>query len=520
MKRILILSFLFAGLLGPSSVSAFDLDSLLVESVGGKVGAEKLKSLTSWEMRGRAKFGGMTGTFVRCFVRPDKYYMKITLPELNLEQAFDGETAWQTDLNGRVSELKGYLRDEMIQDIYMLSFDYLFSDSLEKMASYLGIKEINGKVYHEVAFFPFGSDTVLTYYDTATGLESYSVAGIDQLASHMYQGDYRSVSGLLIPYHMRNEVPATNFEAEFFTASVKLDAEIDMTIFAAPENVLSDYLFPPDSDKVTLEVSYYNGHISIPVVVNGQKKLMMFLDTGASSNVLNLSAVSDLELPRVGTMSALGVGGAEEMVLVQTDSIQIGALTLYNQVAAAMDLDAAFQPSGSGRFGGLLGQDFWSRFPVLVDYYYSKITVFNPDKFTPPPGGVEVPFHLSMLVPTIRGEVEGVEGDFIVDLGNASGLLLNKHFVDDNNLESTLSLSLYSKRAFGGIGGMVIGRNAYTSIFKMGDVELKSLLVFIPDTAVGMMGSEAVAGNIGNRVLEKFRVLFDYHRCRMIFYRY
>jgi len=520
MKRLLLLSCFAVAISCHLPANAFDLDSLLIESVGGKIAAEKLRNLKSWEMRGRAKFGGMTGTFERRFVRPDKYYMKITLPKLDLIQAFDGETAWQTDLNGRVSELKGYLRDEMIQDIYMLSFDYMFTDTLEKLATYLGTKEIDGKVYHEVAFFPFGDDTVMSYYDTATGLERYSTTGIDQLASHMYQDDYRSVSGLLIPYHVRNEVPATNFEAEFFTANVELDADIDMTIFAPPENVLSDYLFPPDSDQVTLAVSYKDGHIRIPVVVNGKMKLMMLLDTGASANVLNLTAVTDLNLPKVGTMSALGVGGAEEMILVQTDSIQIGALTLYNQVAAAMDLDIAFQPIGSERFGGLLGQDFWSRFPILVDYYHSKITVFNPDNFTPPPGGVEVPFHLSMLVPTIRCEVEGAPGDFIVDIGNASGLLLNKHFVDDNNLEETLSLSLYSKRAFGGVGGIVIGRNAYTSVFRMGDVELKSLLVFIPDTAVGMMGSEAMAGNIGNRVLEKFRVLFDYHKCRMIFYRY
>lgn len=520
MKRLLILSCLFAFVFGNLSANAFNLDSLLIESVGGKLAAEKLKDLKSWEMRGRARFGEMDGTFTRYFVKPNKYYMKITLPKLNLVQAYDGETAWQTDLNGRVSELKGYLRDEMVQDIYMLSFEYMFSDSLDKMARYLGTKEIKGKIYHEVAFFPFGDDTVMTYYDTATGLEHYSTSGIDQLASHAYQDDYRSVSGLLIPYHVKNEVPATNFVAEFFTTSVKLDPEVDLTIFAPPENILSDYLFPPDSDKVTLAVSYENGHVRIPVIVNGKKKLMMFLDTGASANVLNLNAVTDLDLPRVGTMSALGVGGAEEMILVQTDSIQIGALTLYNQVAAAMDLDVAFQPMGNERFGGLLGQDFWSRFPILLDYYHRKITVFNPENFSPPPGGIEVPFHLSMLVPTIRCEVEGAEGDFIVDIGNASGLLLNKNFVDDNKLEEKLSLSLYCRRAFGGIGGMVTGRNAYTSVFRMGDVELKSLLVFIPDTAVGMMGSEAVAGNIGNRVLEKFRVLFDYHKCRMIFYRY
>ncbi|MEW6412609.1 MAG: retropepsin-like aspartic protease [Candidatus Zixiibacteriota bacterium] len=501
-------------------LKAVELSELLIQSAGGEAALETLRNLQAWEVHGRAMLNGQQATFVQYFVRPNRQYTELTFPEFSVVQAFDGEVAWQTDLNGRVSELEGYARKEIVENVYLESFEYLFSDSLARIATYIGLEEQGGEVRHKVAFYPLGSDTLYAFFDTLTGLREVVISNADQLQSYTYLDDYRDVSGLMVPHHTWNEVPEALAKMEFWVDTFLINSPVDSSIFSKPEQTVIDFSFPAGVAEVTLPIKYEDGHIRIPVTINGKKKVWMLLDTGSSSNVFNSGAIADLGLPEVGTMSALGLGGAEQVKLVRTDSVQIGELVLYNQIGGSMDLSKAFSSSGGEVFGGVLGQDFWSRFTILVDYARSKITVYSPGSVNPPSGGISVPFYRTMLIPTVGCSVDGVAGDFIVDIGNPSGVLLNKYFVEQNQLEDKLSLSLYARRAFGGVGGMVTGRNAYTSIFRIGDIELRSLLVFLPDTAVGMMASREIAGNIGNRVLEKFRVLFDYENSRLVFYRY
>jgi hypothetical protein len=515
-KSVLLLLVLSTMICG--SAVAVDLDSLLKVSAGGEEALVTLQSLKSWEVHGRAYLDGMDARWVEYYAAPDKRYSELIMPGFSLIRACDGETVWRTDMNGRASTVEGYSPDQALADIYMESYRYLFTDSLDKVACYNKIVEKDGKGYHEVAFFPHGSDTLLAYLDTATGLVAITVSKYDNHTYTTGKDDYRSVSGLLFPFHNWSKSDEEG-RYEIWVDSVILNTPVDSALFEFPDIKMTDFRFPEGVNQVTLQVKYVDGHIWIPVTLGGHKKVWMVLDTGASCHMLNRWPVEELKYEEVGSFTVSGVGGEADALLLRTDSIQIGGLTLYNHICGAMDL-SVFRPPFKDKcpFGGLLGQDFWSRFPILVEYSRSRLTVFNPDSFSVPEGGVEVPFYLTSFIPTITCEVNGVKGDFLVDIGNASGLVLNKPFIEDNQLDKKLSMSLYCRRAFGGIGGFITGRNGYTSRFKMGDVELKSLLCFVPDTAVGMLASEVIAGNIGNKVLDKYRVLLDYQGNRIIYY--
>jgi hypothetical protein len=47
---------------------------------------------------------------------------------------------------------------------------------------------------------------------------------------------------------------------------------------------------------------------------------------------------------------------------------------------------------------------------------------------------------------------------------------------------------------------------------------LSDLRVLLLDTQAGLAGSRQLAGNIGNLILENFRLLLDYQRSRMILF--
>ncbi len=509
---------ILCGLALAAPSSALDVRAILLKSIGGERALQTLTETESFKSSGTITLNGEQGTFVQYFVPPDQYYMEATFEAFSLAQGYDGETAWQKDLNGQVSVVEGYAKQEMLQTIYFESSAYLFSDSLEKETAYLGVAAIEDAAYHKIAFFPFGSDSMYAYFDTTTGLRKFMETRMDQVAVLTYIDDYRSVSGMLTPFYTLAQIPDAGLITEMYLDTVELNLPVADELFSPPSEVIVDYSFPSDVDRLTVPFDYARGHIRIEVIINGQRRVWMILDSGSSANILHQPVADALGLTSVGNLPAMGVGGFEDVTLVKTDSMRIGGLTLYSQVAGKLDLGQLSRGGNAAEFGGLLGYDFLSRMPILVDYAESTLTIFNPDSFEADTGGIEIPFHLTMQVPTVTAEINGIGGEFVVDLGNAFGLVLHRDFVTRNQLEQKLDDLRDIKELFGGIGGAISGRSAYAAAFRIGDILLQSIRVLLPDSAAGMAGSEELAGNIGNLVLENFEVLFDYRGSRLIFY--
>lgn len=516
MKKILILAFITVV---SAQVVAFNLDSLLIVSIGGSGAYDSLKHLISYRTEGSVNLNGQHGRFVEYFVPPNRFHLKVSFDDFSLVQAYDGRTAWQMHPNGQVSELEGFEKRELLKNVYFEAFAYLFPDRLTGDKEYRGETVRDGQTYHEVAFYPMNSDTVLVYYDCRTGLRRLMVSRLDNINTLTHVDRYEEVSGILVPFYSKAAAEGVPLFSEFEVETVELNGQVDTSIFSMPAAVLADYHFPEGAQYVEIPFEYHAGHIKLLVTINGRKRTWFILDSGASANILHKPVVDELNLPAVGALPARGLGGFEEVQLVKTDSISIGRLTLYNQVAGSLDLSLLSRPGMYGEdFGGLLGYDFLSRLPVMVNYQGATLIIYNPDRFEPPKGGVEVDFHLSMLVPTVRGELNGIPGDFIVDLGNAFGLIIHQRFVELHQLDRKLDDIRDNPRTFSGIGGGLAGKTAFAATFRIGDILIQSLRVILPDSSAGLTGSGQLAGNVGNLILENFKVLFDYKNSRLIFY--
>ncbi|MFH1374716.1 MAG: aspartyl protease family protein [bacterium] len=513
---VVALVVMFAGV----SAAAFNLDSLLVVSVGGPAARDSLQRLTSLYTAGTVDINGLQGRFEQYFVPPDRFFVELNFTNFSLVQAYDGWTAWQQDHNGQISRLEGFEKRELLKNAYFESCSYLLPDRLPGSIKYLGQTTRDEQVYHEVAFYPLDRDTVVAYYDLDRGLRKLMFARLDNFNTVTTIDDYRSVAGILIPFYSRTIAEGADLTSELAVDSVAVNQPVDMTIFTMPSAGTVDYLFPEGIGHVRIPIQYQGGHIRLAATINGTKKARFILDSGASANLLHQPLTTELQLPIVGALPARGLGGISQIDLVRTDSISIGKLTLYNQVAGSIDLSLLNRP-GTDReaFGGLLGYDFLSRFPVLVSYRDSMLTVFNPQQFAAPEGGVEIGFHLTMLVPTIRGELNGIPGDFLVDLGNTLGLIIHRDFAHKHQLDEKLDDVRDNPTTLSGIGGRLSGQTAYAAVFKMGDILLQSLRVILPDSSAGLSGSNELAGNIGNMVLENFDLLLDYRQARLILYR-
>ncbi|HWR82351.1 MAG TPA: retropepsin-like aspartic protease [Candidatus Deferrimicrobium sp.] len=497
---------------------AFNVDSLFVASIGGPAALDSLKRITAVRSVGEVNLNGLPGRFEQFYLAPDRFYIRVNFGDFNLVQAYDGTTAWKRDQNGQVSTLSGFERRELLSSVYFESFSYLLPGRLDGSDEYLGTVTENGRCLHKVAFYPLNADTILVYFECETGLRTMMRSRLDNIDAETMAGDYRWVAGILLPYHAKTIAAEAGLFVEFQSDTVDLHARVDSNIFAMPSGGAADFRFPPGRSFVEIKFRYHAGHVLVPGLINGRKGVFI-LDSGASANMFDKSFADELRLPIVGTLPARGMGGFERVELVKTDSISIGELTLFNQVAGSLDLSLLGRGGeGDTMFGGLLGYDFLSRLPVMVNFKDSLLTVFSPDSFLPLPGGHEMPIHLVMLVPAVTGELDGFSGEFIIDLGNALGLIIHRGFAEANRLQQVLHNVQDNAGLFGGIGGSLPGKTAFASTFRMGDIALDSLRVILPDASEGMAGSEEIAGNIGNLILEHFAVLFDYPRSRVIFY--
>lgn len=498
--------------------SAFDLDSLLRKSVGGEAAINRIDDLQSMYAEGAITLNGMPGRFSVAVLLPDKFLLTLQLGGFELAQGFDGETAWYRDPNGAVSILSGYERQEMLNQVYLQSMAFLSDDTSLGDVEYLGLDQYDGTTYYKVALYPYHADTLYTYFDTTNAHQVITVGYHDNLQTVSTSSDFRTVDDILMAFKSETVAIGAPVSSVSVMERIVLDTILDPSIFGAPAVKVQDFHFPDQHDSVIVPFAYSNGHIYIAAIINGKKRVRLILDSGASANVFHKPAIADLGMTPIGTVAAKGVGGYEEIELFQTDSLQVGDLVLRSQVAGAMDLSRIGREVAGDPFGGVLGYDFLSRFPVKIDYQHQELTVYHPERFAPRHYQAEVPFTLTMNIPSIEAEIAGDTGLFIVDLGNAFGVVLHQEFFDKEGLENKLHNIQKVQGSIGGVGGGIGNRSAYASTFSFANVRVTSLRVLIADAGAGLTGSTEIAGNIGNLFWQSYQVTIDYPGSRLLLY--
>ncbi len=496
-----------------------DLDSLLIKSVGGVKALARIKNLKSYQMTGSINWNGLKGRFASFFKAPDKVRIAANFGTFTIEQGFDGKNAWQKDLHGRVFDLAGFEKTELLRSVYFMSFAYIVDGRFPGTAELLDTFVTDKNSGFSVNFYPFLNDTVAAAFEIGRNLHIVQFARLDNLIVSTEISEFKSVESILFPFYSLSTAENTPMMTEVSIDSVHLDTKFDDSQFIKPVVPLDDFHFPEDSISVTIPFKFTNGHVMVYVEINGVKKGWFILDTGASATYYDTKFVSELGLNPIGELPSMGLGGYDKIQLVQIDSLGIGNLTLYNQTAGVLPLDQlAVTVQKKTVFGGLMGYDFFMRFPVLFDFKKEEMTVFNPKKFSPPKNGVSYPFHLSMMIPTVAADVNGVSGNFIIDLGNALGLIIHKKFTEKLIGQSAIDTSNMVDRSIAGIGPGIAGRIINVESLQIGAHKLNIPEAILAESSEGLTGSWEIAGNIGTKVLEQYAVLFDYPNSRIVFY--
>jgi hypothetical protein len=244
--------------------------------------------------------------------------------------------------------------------------------------------------------------------------------------------------------------------------------------------------------------------------VNDSEPLWFLLDTGATASYFDVQKAQVLNLGQDDFNKGVSLNLPGVKLLNQKFSLQPLRFGIYN--GHAVD--------------GLLGYDFISRFVVEIDYVNNSITLSEPNNYKYSGSGEVVPLTLleddsGGKVPLVRVKImqngrAAVEGNFIADTAVRSAVSFNTPFVDANKLlnpaQKTIQVALgggamvrESKQPIGRVPSIQFGRLTFKN----------HVAIFFRDNQ-GVVASPEFDGIIGNEILRRFKVIFDYSRRQMI----
>jgi predicted aspartyl protease len=248
--------------------------------------------------------------------------------------------------------------------------------------------------------------------------------------------------------------------------------------------------------------------------VNDSKPLRFKLDTGFGITTINPAVAENLGLQRAGRMTIVGIAGEEEAATYSGASFDLGGAAYSPRRVAALPSE------GRRRWNkrdGILGAGFFRRFVVEIDSASKTMRLHEPRDFNYSGPGVIVPVKFKADTPIIDAAIvpvgrEAVAGEFEVDTGCDDFVCLGQDFVTANRLGDDSNSS--GKSARRGVGGAAdIHRT------RLAELRIGKLTVDKPSANLFLEGSPAgrgLAGHIGWRALERFKVIFDYSRKQLI----
>ena len=274
-----------------------------------------------------------------------------------------------------------------------------------------------------------------------------------------------------------------------------------------------------EDGRIVLPFTLVNNHVIVQAVVQG-KPANLIVDTGMPMDGLMLyrnEAVAAMQLPVQAGMKAriagAGEGGGVEAEISDGLVVELGDLRL-TQVRATV------VPPLKGLadyHDGVIGASLFNNFVVAIDYDARRITLHDPASWQPPQDSKTVPFTLEHNAPFVKVAVLDATGrrlpaTVVVDLGAGHPISLNLGKVDGLTLPDGARRTIVGFGVSGRLPGQV-GRIAGLDI---GGVTLKDVVATFPDREVQRPGGEDYRdGNLGNQILQRFNVAFDYRNRRM-----
>jgi hypothetical protein len=424
-------------------------------------------------------------------------------------EGLDEGGRWRMDNSGAVHPLDSdEARAVAATEAYLASRGYLFPDRAGARLVRLPPATEDGRTFERIEATPQGGGAVALWIARDDRRLRRAVFEVDGRTETIRYGDYRPVGGLWLPFDI---VTGNGDQPDVGEARI---ARYDLNAMAAdPRRPARD---PADSRIAGgAPVAYapfrrdsMTGFAIVEASIDGHGPLPFILDTGGH-DILTPAAARSLGLPLKGSGFSLGAGeGSSPTQFTKVGRVALGEAEMRDQPFVVLGLDLGQAMNADGRpvpIAGILGLELFERFTVTLDPAAGRIALRLPAADAPA-GGAPIRFTSDM--PLARAAVDGREGWFALDTGNNAQVILFKAWVDAQDHPGWFDVTLDVTGS--GVGGAVVFRQGRAGEIALAGRTLQGLPVLLAPERAGSLSSKAAAGNIGESVLSRYAVTFDY----------
>jgi hypothetical protein len=265
----------------------------------------------------------------------------------------------------------------------------------------------------------------------------------------------------------------------------------------------SGFYLPEPIEQVTLRYISINNLIVLPVVINGNLKVNLVLDTGTRSIVLFGKRFEKLfqyipghkvEFSGMGTgipvQGKLSINNQVEMTSLIGEKISLVVVPRKNVFA------------GSPKIDGIIGYDIFQRFEVEIDPRQKMITFRSPDSRIIPPGFTQIPMRVENTRPIIDSSILLKSGinlntNLMIDTGSQLSILLK-------TTNETLLDPLLSEELGFGISGTIRGIKTISQFVNLAGINFNNQPTGI------ILSAWHNYGSIGMGLLKEYSLILNY----------
>ena len=265
---------------------------------------------------------------------------------------------------------------------------------------------------------------------------------------------------------------------------------------------------------VTLPFVLNNDHIIIRLRLDDSAPLNFLFDSGAGGTLITKEAADSMLFKTSSKRKNIGVTGAHKVGVIKGVKLSIGDKKLAN--ITLLSTDKPLEELDDGRkVHGIIGYPILSRYIIEIDYSEHVLIFYNRNSYTYSGNGQTLPLDFISNLPISRATIimyndMAFEGDFLVDTGARSYMIISSPSVVQYNMAENIG-NYYNVRA-------KIGSSQKRTKFRHGKLrsvefaghKFEHLPVALSSDSKGVLSLPDIDGIIGNRLLMRFKVIFDY----------
>jgi hypothetical protein len=483
-------------------------------AIGGRAAIEA--SRTTYTKMTIEAFG-FSGHAEQWTSAPDRDVSVAELGPFRIQGGFDGTRGWRLDSSGQVLEQDGQDLIDARASTWFANDGWLLPEQAGGRVTRVGTETDSTGTYDVLELTPPVGRARRVYLDTTTHLLVRTVAVGDVMTTITTNTAWRSIAGRVVPTRSVQAVlgaPANTVTQTVDTMMVGL--EIPASRFAPPGETPIAVTWLKRDGLARLPFEYRGRHVWVRASLDGRPPADFLVDTGASMTVIDSAYAASIGLQPEGAMTGQGAGAGGSVSFTRLRTLRIegpdgDGVELADVKAGVVAVNAMLAPFFWRDCAGVLGFNVLNRFVDRIDYAAGVLTLEEPSTFVYRGRGAKVPFRLAGFMPAVTMTLDGrYTGEFRIDVGSSSTVDLHTPFVREHRLLEAPGPSI--EVLGGGFGGTFTSRLVRRSSLTLGPFTWPGPLVSLQTGNAGVLASEDYAGNVGNQILDRFTVTFDYER--------